>query len=247
MTIEQKAKAYDKAIEKIKYVMEHGVSPTLNKEDLEDIFTELQESEDELTRKDLLEYVKHCVCDRDVCKEEKDKWIAWLEKQGKQKPTLRERYENIAQSEWFKRTHEGMSVSDEESKWSEETDDDAWLNDIISKVESGCTLNGSEIKWLKSIKDKINIHYWTEKEIEPIISDYLRGAEHYGGMIGRLRCLKPKSLEKQGEQKPKWSDRDEHYWILCVECVKECATQEREDFSKTIDWLNSIKQRIEEL
>jgi len=44
------------------------------------------------------------------------------------------------------------------------------------------------------------IHYWTEEEIEPIISDYLRGAEHYGGMIGRLRCLKPKSLEKQGEK-----------------------------------------------
>ena len=27
MTQEEKAKAYDKAIEKIKYVMEHGVSP----------------------------------------------------------------------------------------------------------------------------------------------------------------------------------------------------------------------------
>lgn len=31
-TIEQKAIAYDKAIEKIKYAMEHGVQPVLNKE-----------------------------------------------------------------------------------------------------------------------------------------------------------------------------------------------------------------------
>ena len=41
--------------------------------------------------------------------------------------------------------------------------------------------------------------YWTEEEIEPIISDYLCGREHYGGMIGRLCHLKPK-------QKPVWSE-----------------------------------------
>lgn len=58
-------------------------------------------------------------------------------------------------------------------------------------------------KWLawleKQGESPSEIRYWTEEEIEPIISDYLRGAEHYGGMIGRLRCLKPKSLERQGE------------------------------------------------
>jgi hypothetical protein len=37
-----------------------------------------------------------------------------LEKQDEQKSTLRERYKNIAESEWFKKTHEGMSVSDDE-------------------------------------------------------------------------------------------------------------------------------------
>ena len=59
------------------------------------------------------------------------------------------------------------------------------------------------LDWLeKQGKSSDQIHYWTEEEIEPIISDYLRGAEHYGGMIARLRCLKPESLEKQGKQKP---------------------------------------------
>lgn len=59
------------------------------------------------------------------------------------------------------------------------------------------------IAWLeKQGESSDKIHYWTKEEIEPIISDYLRGAEHYGGMISRLRCLKPKSLEEQGEQKP---------------------------------------------
>lgn len=46
-------------------------------------------------------------------------------------------------------------------------------------------------------------------------------------------------LEKQV---PKWSEEDEHHWMMCLECVEECATQEREDFSKTIDWLKSIKK-----
>ena len=56
------------------------------------------------------------------------------------------------------------------------------------------------LAWLeKQDKSSSKVHYWTEEEIEPIINDYLRGAEHYGGMIGRLRCLKPKSLDKQGE------------------------------------------------
>lgn len=61
--------------------------------------------------------------------------------------------------------------------------------------------NEEIIAWLeKQGRTSDQIHYWTEEEIEPIINDYLRGAEHYGGMIGRLRCLKPKSLEKQGEK-----------------------------------------------
>ena len=42
MTEKEKARAYDKAIEKIKYVMEHGVQPVLNKEDLQSIFPEIQ-------------------------------------------------------------------------------------------------------------------------------------------------------------------------------------------------------------
>ena len=44
LSIEEKAQRYDKAVEKIKYVMEHGVSPVLNKEDLQDIFPELKKS-----------------------------------------------------------------------------------------------------------------------------------------------------------------------------------------------------------
>jgi len=76
-TTEQKAKAYDEAIEKIKYVMEHGVQPVLNKEDLREIFPEIQESEDDGIRKEIISALKWA-----NHKGVYDKHIAWLEKQG---------------------------------------------------------------------------------------------------------------------------------------------------------------------
>lgn len=81
MTIEEKAKAYDEAIDKIKYVMEHGVSPTLNKEDLQDIFPELKESKDEKIKKDVMEWFEEFPDEIWRGHYKKD-IIAWLEKQG---------------------------------------------------------------------------------------------------------------------------------------------------------------------
>lgn len=90
-----------------------------------------------------------------------------LEEQGKQKPTLRERYKNIAESEWFKKTHEGMSVFDDEKvdnvnkieqkpSWSEEDEtrlqaclDTLQANSFMGRVDTTMT------KWLKSLKNRI--------------------------------------------------------------------------------------------
>ena len=85
------------------------------------------------------------------------------------------------------------------------------LIDSFTRADMGGEIYGKGvtykqvIAWLeKQGKSSDQIHYWTEEEIEPIINDYLRGVEHYGGMIGRLRCLKPKSLEKHGNYSIKW-------------------------------------------
>ena len=85
MTQEEKAKAYDKAIEKIKYVMEHGVQPVLNKEDLQDIFPELKESEDDRIRKAIKQMYSFLPNKPEYIGSVPVKDIfAWLEKQGKQ-------------------------------------------------------------------------------------------------------------------------------------------------------------------
>lgn len=80
MTQEEKAMAYDKAIEKIKYVMVHGVSPVLNKEDIEDIFPELKESEDERIRKAIIDFFKSVADNTTYSLVPKKDILAWLEK-----------------------------------------------------------------------------------------------------------------------------------------------------------------------
>ena len=79
-----------------------------------------------------------------------------IEKQGEQKPTLRERYKNIAKSEWFKKTHEGMSVSDDDNEqkpWSEE--DELMFISTIQGIEMTNGAAQLKIDWLKSLKERI--------------------------------------------------------------------------------------------
>ena len=191
MTIEEKAKAYDEALKRAREVIKNNpdfvrVTPKL----MEEIFPELEESEDERMRSQtlkVLNYYKNEENSEGRIPTEINECIAWLKKQGAQKsiddltpqeamdiavnkcfeqgdkPTLRERYENIAKSEWFKKTHDGISVSnDEEPKWSEE--DEVGLGDALWAIEQAKTIvkNENEMgnlwyaeRWLKSIKQRL--------------------------------------------------------------------------------------------
>ena len=84
MTQEEKAKAYDEAIKKIR----KGIQPLQDGSKisgvtngfLEEVFPELKESEDERIRKEILQSIRD-----NMVVIHKDKCIAWLEKQGEQK------------------------------------------------------------------------------------------------------------------------------------------------------------------
>lgn len=55
---------------------------------MEHVFPELKESEDERIRKEIISHLQHeCVVKRYVSDVEYDRWIDWLEKQGKPKWT----------------------------------------------------------------------------------------------------------------------------------------------------------------
>ena len=82
MTIEEKAKAYDEARKKIAIRFGSNVA--------DEIFSQFEMSEDERIRKELIDAIRG-LWDNDALPmplsvKRKDEWIAWLEKQGEQKP-----------------------------------------------------------------------------------------------------------------------------------------------------------------
>jgi hypothetical protein len=87
LSIEEKAKAYDEAIEKAK---EYFNSPRtcFDIEQLCNIFPELTQSDDERIRKEMIFYFQEEIpqCSIQEHADKMKKFIAWLEKQGEQKP-----------------------------------------------------------------------------------------------------------------------------------------------------------------
>ena len=84
MTQEEKARAYDKAIERAKSLIGDTIIEESGQHIAEVIFPELAESEDERIRESLLEYLHtlpNHYAHSGVCAPE---WIDWLEKQGEQ-------------------------------------------------------------------------------------------------------------------------------------------------------------------
>ncbi len=99
-TIEEKAKAYDKAIKKAKKDLQVCEQDCLVTKQIFRYFPELAMSKDEKIRKELIEHVKDQQSSfisapdcRDKYEEEENNkynsWLAWLEKQGEQKPTIK--------------------------------------------------------------------------------------------------------------------------------------------------------------
>ena len=72
MTEKEKAKAYDKAIERTKKLYSNGIA--------EEIFPELKESEDEKIRKEIISILRNTYWTSN--RNRFNELVAWLEKQG---------------------------------------------------------------------------------------------------------------------------------------------------------------------
>ena len=82
MTQEEKARAYEEALERAKTILKRGYYIS---GDIEVIFPELAESEDERIRNGLCEFL-HCTTDEYLFENfsiHKEEAIAWIEKQSK--------------------------------------------------------------------------------------------------------------------------------------------------------------------
>lgn len=200
LSIEEKAKRYDDAIEiaRAKYAMKDQPIH----QDLADIFPELKESEDER----MIQYFKD-LAPFDKAEELYEKYgfshkdaIAWLEKQGEQKPAA----------------------------WSEE--DEKLLDNTIKFIENCIAatppslrtynpiLTGKEVPFLKSLKGRVQPKQdWSEEDetcLTNIIIMLKEGASlHFvkGDIIKSVEWLKNrlKSLRPQKRWKPSEEQMDE--------------------------------------
>ena len=134
MTQEQKAKAYDEALERAKK-QRADYQKELDKTDknsqlagllragisaIDMAFPELAGSEDERIRKDIIEHFQYEIEELsnkgeeyEAEIEELSKYVSYLEKQ-KEPRDYRKLYKGVSQSEWFKKSYVGKSLGEEQ-------------------------------------------------------------------------------------------------------------------------------------
>lgn len=168
-------KKYKEALEKVKGLLKDQEMALHAREKLANVFPELKESEDERIRKEFIAFIKKR--DRSGCDYDYDKWLAWLEKQGEQKPVISNDAirEGIAHfgitqyqiDNWLKKYVDVEKQGEQKSAWSEE--DEVELGEIIDFFENGTVKLQHDLSlyasWLKSLKDRVQPKQeWSEED-----------------------------------------------------------------------------------
>ena len=159
MTLEEKANAYDKVANEVREFFEcKRKMPSDVTQTLEHLFPELKESEDDRIRKALISYFKsHLTSSTEIDKEHWEGMVikdilAWLEKQGEQKPTIID----FKAKNWYVSKVDGkiydMTYNLEDK--SKPFDEYEGLNDFERTLADICIgWIGEEIGWKEYIKD----------------------------------------------------------------------------------------------
>lgn len=167
---------YEMALEGIQEILSSGedsIKMSRLQLRLQGIFPELAESKDEKVRKEILELVRQS--SEILEKKNQERMIAWLEKQGEQKPDWSEKDEKIRQtiinefkqcSEWY--CSNGLTKEDcinwlnkqEYFEWGDEDNEN--MNSLCVLLDQMVSINaiGNEHSieyknWLKSLKQRI--------------------------------------------------------------------------------------------
>lgn len=172
LSIEQKAKAYDEALERTKQIiMDYDYDENDNV--FMEIFPELKEnkeSEDEKIRREIIKYLEQTVPHhhRDEVLKSKE-WIAWLEKKAEVESDMDDiEAEEKDIRKAFNKIWDEKQGEKKPAEWSEE--DKNILNGITSYLctHDACELDGFDewYDWLKSLKDR---NLWKPSEEQIVV------------------------------------------------------------------------------
>ena len=286
LSIEEKAKAYDKAFGRAKALYAKGAPDSLH---LEEMFPALKESEDERIRNFIS---NELACLRATEGKGSDRYeeltnaIAWLEKQGEQKPTdnVEPKFKvgewitngeytwkivDVKPLDYILQSQDGNIVDDTISHVDEQfhsfTIEDAKDGDVVVDKSDGTigifqsighhpdggSYNDPSYCFLHCRYDDGYFYADFENGNTMDSDDAIPATKEQCDTLfakmkdaGYIFDFKKKEL-KEIEQKPTWSEKDDYYrdhlitWLNC----RAIRVDIRKDF---IDWLKSLKKRMEE-
>lgn len=228
MTQEEKARAYDEALEDMRVIY-----PNLRgdaKLAVEHAFPELAESENEKTRKEILNYVLYKA--DGVSEEDEHRWVTWLEKQ---------KYDRM------------QPVYDNQESF-ESALDKAWksYNDSGARAVDGCEDNYTECAHAKGFREGYLFGLEKQKEQKLVEKqDYsglndLERAIHRGFLCAGVEnvpvtIIKETAKECLAQMKSaEWSEKDE-YRIRQIERIAQQAGCTQKLQEEIHDWLKSLR------
>ena len=163
MTQEEKAKAYDEALERLKGLIEgtRECRCAIVEEDIIDIFPELKESEGERIRKWIIDDIRYNMdneaLENSEYKKQGEKAIDWLEKQGDKDKLIKELGKYKAKYTQEVLSQQLEKQGEQKSKWTEE--DEYYMGECISAIATKDGWSFEEKRktkhWLNSIKQRI--------------------------------------------------------------------------------------------
>lgn len=245
LSIEEKAQRYDKALERAKGVIEQNPLMEYLKKEIEYIFHELKESEDEKMRKGIIRNLEYLM-DRaeGFVKDELRERIAWLEKQGEQILT-----------------NSAKTCKDEQKPaWSEEDEEtlkilDRDLQEFYSrrKAQAGSPLFESQmqnVRWLKFLKDRVQPKQEWSEEDETYLDHIITAIKSYytddKGKENPWREELLRWLESLRERYT-WKPSEEHiHWLKWV--INRLPDTEKANEAEAVlkDLLEQLKKLMEE-
>ena len=265
LSIEEKAKAYDEAIEKAKIWQEHlyDVNDKDYADELNYIFPELREElEDDRIRKELLNYL-YDVHDDD---EERVNWIAWLEKQDEQKPIDKVElkfkvgdyvvgkyisgYISEVRDDCYLLDYQGFPI-DKQDNYHLWTIQDAKDGDVLAASDGSIFLFAGVVDCA--------CKYYVALTIENVVK-FNEGLEHYWETSRAVypatkeqRDLLFQKMKEEGyewdaekkelkkiEQKPAWSEEDEETMSGLLSFLLINTSDQWTNYG---NWLKSLKER----